>query len=153
MMTPRRRRLASAGALIATAAATAMLLFGGSAAASVASTSDPERVTIEGSWRTIAAGQTQSMDAVRCPDTHPYVFNEMYGGRPWKLTPGVEVHVADGRAGDLDVDIRAVITRLEDKTAIGIGPSRLNRVTASGEAAVGYRIDVHCTSDENDSYS
>jgi hypothetical protein len=151
MSTPRRT---TPGSLVAATTATMALLLGGATAASAAALpSDPERITIEGQWRTIAAGQTQHVDEVRCPETHPFVFNEMYGGRPWKLTPGVEVLVEHGRTSELEVDIRATIPRLEDKTAIGIGPARLNRVTLNGAAAVAYRVDVHCTSDENDSYS
>ncbi|WP_308796842.1 hypothetical protein [Agromyces silvae] len=154
---------------VAAAAATTTLLFGGvgiggggAAAASVAiAPSTSERITIEGHWRTIGAGETQLVEEVRCPESHPFVFNEMYGGPPWRLTPGVEVTIGAGGPGELAVDIRAVLTRLEDKTAVGLGPYGLNRVTltsegeggGSGDGAVSYRVDVHCTSDVNDSYA
>lgn len=149
------RQVISMAASVSAVAAATVLVFAGPAGAGAltAEPTDPDRITVEGSWRSLTPGQTQTVDEVRCPDTHPFVFNEMYGARPWRLTPGVEVRVGDGRAGDLAVDIRGVIPRSEDKTAIGIGPAELNRVTALSGAAVSYRVDVHCTSDENDSYS
>ncbi|MDR5700270.1 hypothetical protein [Agromyces aerolatus] len=146
------RRPAAVGALMTTAAAAATLA--GAPAAAAAEGGDPERIRIEGEWRSIAPGETQYVDEVRCPGSHPYVFNELYGGRPWLLTPGVEVLVDGGRSGELAVDIRSVLTRLEDATVTGIGPAERNRITwdRAGESAT-YRVDVHCTSDEQDSYA
>jgi len=124
------------------------------AAASVAEpAAEPQRTTIEGERRTIAVGEEHTFDETDCPDSHPWVFNEMYGAAPWRVTPGVEILVEEGRAGDLMVDIQSVIRAPGHRSAIGVGPASLNRVRLTAGEPVAYRVDVHCTSDINDSYS
>lgn len=98
-------------------------------------------------------GEEHTFDETDCPISHPWVFNEMYGSAAWRLTPGVEILADDGRAADLAVDIQSVIRAPEHRSAIGVGPAPLNRVRLTAGVPVTYRVDVHCSSDINDSYS